>query len=84
VIVHGRVQGVFFRDTARRMATTRQVAGWIRNREDGAVEAVFEGEPDHVGSMLRFCEQGPRGAVVDRVDVHEEPTEGIEGFAITR
>jgi acylphosphatase len=84
VIVHGRVQGVFFRDTARRMAESRGVAGWIRNREDGAVDAVFEGAPDAVESMIRFCREGPRGAEVERVEVLEEPTEGAEGFSITR
>ena len=82
MVVHGRVQGVFFRDTARRMASSRQVAGWIRNRQDGAVEAVFEGAPDAVESMVRFSEQGPRGAAVERVEVFEEPSEDIEGFAI--
>jgi acylphosphatase len=81
-IVHGRVQGVFFRDTARRMAQSRGVAGWIRNREDGAVEAAFEGPPEAVESMIDFCREGPRGAAVERVEVFEEPTEGIESFSI--
>jgi acylphosphatase len=82
VIVHGRVQGVFFRDTARRMAQSRGVAGWVRNREDGAVEAVFEGAPDAVESMIRFCREGPRGAAVERVELLEEPAEGTAGFSI--
>jgi acylphosphatase len=81
-IVHGRVQGVFFRDTTRRMAESRGVAGWVTNRPDGAVEAVFEGEPDTVESMLSFCREGPRGAVVERVEVIEEEPEGLRGFAI--
>jgi acylphosphatase len=81
-VVHGRVQGVFFRDTARRHAESRGVAGWVSNRPDGTVEAVFEGEPDAVESMLRFCRQGPRGAAVERVDVTEEEPEGLSGFAI--
>jgi acylphosphatase len=76
------VQGVFFRDTARRMAEARGVAGWIANRADGTVEAVFEGDPEAVETMLRFCREGPRGAVVERVDVTEEPPEGSSGFAI--
>jgi acylphosphatase len=84
VIVRGRVQGVFFRDTVRRMAESRGVAGWVRNREDGAVEAAFEGPPDAVESLVRFCHEGPRGAVVDRVDASEEQPEGAEGFQITR
>jgi acylphosphatase len=82
VIVHGRVQGVFFRDTTRRMASTRGVAGWVRNNPGGTVEAVFEGAEDAVGSMVRFCEQGPRGASVERVEVLEEEPEGLDGFEI--
>jgi len=81
-VVHGRVQGVFFRDTARRHADSRGVSGWISNRPDGTVEAVFEGESDAVESMLRFCREGPRGATVERVDVTEEEPEGLSGFAI--
>jgi acylphosphatase len=84
VIVRGRVQGVFFRDTLRRMAESRRVAGWVRNREDGAVEAVFEGPPDAVESLVRFCHEGPRGAVVDGVEVFDEEPEGAAGFAVTR
>ena len=81
-VVHGNVQGVFFRDTARRQAESRGVAGWISNRPDGTVEAVFEGDEEAVESMLRFCRQGPRGAEVDRVEVREEEPEGLTGFAI--
>jgi acylphosphatase len=80
VIVHGHVQGVFFRDTTRRRATARDVAGWVRNNHDGTVEAVFEGEPDAVDAMVRFAHEGPRGAVVQRVDVIEEQPEGLSGF----
>jgi acylphosphatase len=83
VVVHGRVQGVFFRDTARRMAESRGVSGWARNRPDGTLEAVFEGGSESVESLVRFAREGPRGAVVDRVEVVEEPPEGIEGFSIT-
>jgi acylphosphatase len=64
------------------MAESRGVAGWIRNREDGAVEAAFEGAPDAVESMIRFCREGPRGAAVERVEVFEEPPEGVERFSI--
>jgi acylphosphatase len=79
-IVHGRVQGVFFRDTARRQAQSRGVAGWATNRPNGAVEVVFEGEPEAVESMLRFVREGPRGATVERVEVSEEVPEGLVGF----
>jgi acylphosphatase len=82
VVVHGYVQGVFFRDTTRREAERRGVAGWVSNRPDGAVEAVFEGEPDAVDDMVRFCERGPRGADVDRVETSDEPVEGLSGFAV--
>jgi acylphosphatase len=82
MIVRGRVQGVFFRDTVRRMAESRGVRGWVRNREDGALEAVFEGSPDGVESLVRFCHDGPRGAVVERVEPFEEEPEGLEGFSI--
>lgn len=81
-VVHGRVQGVFFRDTARRMAQSRGVAGSVVNRPDGAVEAVFEGEPDAVESMLRFCRDGPPRAEVERVEVVEEEPRGERGFRI--
>ena len=83
VIVHGRVQGVFFRDTARRMAASRGVAGWVRNNPDGTVEAVFEGPADAVEAMLRVCEEGPRGAEVERVETFDEAPEGLEGFSIS-
>jgi len=81
-VIHGRVQGVFFRDTARREAESRGVAGWVSNRADGAVEAVFEGDEDGVESMLRFCEQGPGRAEVERIEVSEEEPEGLQGFAV--
>jgi acylphosphatase len=79
-IIHGRVQGVFFRDATRRQAMERGVAGWVRNRPDGTVEAVFEGDPGAVEAMLAFCHEGPRGALVDRVEVSVEQAEGLAGF----
>jgi acylphosphatase len=62
VIVHGRVQGVGFRFAIVRVAESRGVAGWVRNRVDGSVEAVFEGAPEAVESVVRFWGEGPRGA----------------------
>ena len=82
VVVQGLVQGVFFRDTVRRRAQQLSVAGWVRNNWDGSVEAVFEGAPDAVESLVSLCHEGPRGARVDRVDVSEETLEGLRGFAI--
>ncbi len=81
-IVHGRVQGVFFRDTTRRLAESSGVGGWVGNRPDGTVEAVFEGEPEAVESLLAYCHEGPRGAGVEWVEVIEEEPEGLSGFAI--
>ena len=78
--IHGRVQGVGFRWAIARAANSRGVAGWAANRSDGTVEAVLEGEPDAVESVVRICREGPRGARVDRVDVCEEQAEGISGF----
>jgi acylphosphatase len=82
VIVHGRVQGVFFRESVRRAAQQRGVAGWVANRADGTVEAVFEGEPDAVERLVEFCREGPRGASVDSVDVSEETPDGESGFVV--
>ena len=83
VVVHGRVQGVFFRDTVRRHAVAAGVSGWVRNRADGAVEAVFEGDAQSVEALVTLCRKGPRGARVDRVDVTEEAPEGLSGFRIS-
>ena len=82
VVVHGWVQGVFFRDTVRRRALADGVAGWVRNTPDGTVEGVFEGAPDAVARLVAFCHEGPRGARVDRVDMLEEPPAGLTGFEI--
>jgi acylphosphatase len=82
VTVHGRVQGVFFRDSLRRHAQSRNVAGWACNRSDGAVEAVLEGAPDDVQQVIRVAESGPRQADVERVEVSEEEPEGLSGFEI--
>ena len=82
VVVKGDVQGVFFRDSTRDRAQSRGVAGWASNRPDGAVEVVFEGEPDEVESMLRFVKEGPRRAEVRDVEVTEEEPEGLQGFEV--
>jgi acylphosphatase len=82
VVVRGLVQGVFFRDSVRRLAWSLGVRGWVRNTGDGAVEAVFEGEPEAVARLVEFCERGPRGARVDDVEVSGEPVEELSGFSI--
>jgi acylphosphatase len=82
VVVHGRVQGVFFRDSVQEEAHAAGVAGWVRNREDGTVEVVLEGTDDAVARVVEFCRHGPRRADVDRVDVEDEAAEGISGFSV--
>ncbi|MEJ7691242.1 MAG: acylphosphatase [Nocardioidaceae bacterium] len=82
VVVHGDVQGVFFRDSCRQQAEQAAVAGWVRNRSDGAVEAVFEGEPEAVARLCRWCESGPAHARVERVEVTDEEPDGLAGFAV--
>jgi acylphosphatase len=84
VIVRGRVQGVWFRDATRRQAETERVAGWVRNREDGTVEAVFEGEPHAVARCVSWCRMGPPRAEVTGIDVHEEAPLGERGFRVMR
>jgi acylphosphatase len=82
VVIHGWVQGVFFRDSLRQLAERHGVSGWARNTWDGTVEAVFEGDPHVVERILAFAHHGPEGARVDRVDVTEEEPEGLQGFEI--
>jgi acylphosphatase len=82
VTVSGDVQGVFFRETARRKATEAGVAGWITNRSDGRVEAVFEGPAEAVDELVEFCRQGPTAATVEDVDVQTEDPEGLSGFDV--
>ena len=80
--MHGFVQGVGFRVAVERAARSRGVAGWVRNRPDGAVEAVFEGQREDVESLVDFCREGPRGAEVERVEVAAESVEGLSGFRL--
>jgi acylphosphatase len=82
VTVHGRVQGVFFRDSTRQRAEAAGVTGWVANRPDGTVEAVFEGNDEVVESLVRWMHDGPRGADVDRVEVGDEDPEGLSGFDV--
>jgi acylphosphatase len=82
VLVRGHVQGVFFRDTVRRKAREAGVSGWVRNRPDGAVEAVFEGDQASVEEMVAFCRQGPPLATVEAIETIAEPGEGIHGFSV--
>ena len=82
VVVQGQVQGVYFRDSVRRLARELGVSGWIRNRPDGAVEAALEGAPDAVERIIEWSHQGPLGARVDQVEVYEEQPSGETGFRV--
>jgi acylphosphatase len=82
VRIRGRVQGVFFRAEARARAESLGLAGWARNAPDGSVEAVFEGEPERVESMVDWCRRGPAGAQVDDVEVVPEEPAGEQGFHV--
>ena len=77
VVVQGRVQGVFFRSSTRKQARAANVDGWVRNRPDGSVEAVFEGAPEDVETLVAWCRQGPRSAQVDDLQVSREPAAGL-------
>ncbi len=80
VLVEGDVQGVFFRDECRKQAQSAGVAGSARNRSDGRVEVVLEGEDGAVGRMVDWCRQGSSRAEVTGIEVSEEEPEGISGF----
>lgn len=82
VLVSGEVQGVFFRDTCRRVAAQQGVAGWVRNLPDGRVEAVFEGLPESVDRLVDWARRGPGAARVSEVRVEAEAPEGLRGFTI--
>lgn len=82
LVIHGRVQGVFFRDSMRREAQKLGISGWVRNRSDGAVEAAVQGAPADVDLIVRWAHRGPDRAQVERVDV--EPHEGsYSNFEVT-
>ncbi len=82
VVIEGLVQGVWFRDTCQREARTLGITGWVRNRADGRVEAVFEGPIDDVLTMVNWCQVGPERARVDAIEVYEEHVVGERGFKI--
>ena len=83
LVVRGRVQGVGFRHATGVAAASFGVAGWVRNRQDGSVEALVQGEPDAVERMIAWCRRGPPSARVTSVDVADEPVDPVhEGFAL--
>jgi acylphosphatase len=82
VIVHGLVQGVWFRESCRRQAAALDVSGWVRNRADGTVEAHFEGREPDVARAVAWCREGPPAAEVTGIDVEPEDPEGVAGFQV--
>ena len=84
IVVTGRVQGVWFRESTRQAAERHGVAGWARNRPDGSVEIVVEGPEEAVEALVRFCSTGPRNARVEEIRVTPEEPEGLVGFVVRR
>lgn len=82
VVVRGRVQGVFFRDSTRREAGRLGVTGWVRNCPDGSVQAHFEGPAEAVAALVGWCRAGPRHATVDEVRASEAEPQGCARFEI--
>jgi acylphosphatase len=80
--VRGTVQGVFFRDSCRTEARRQRVAGWVRNRADGAVEAVFEGSDSAVEALVSWCRSGPPYASVKDIEVTKEEPKGLSAFRV--
>ncbi len=80
VVVHGLVQGVWYRDSCVRQAREAGVTGWVRNRSDGTVEAAFEGPLEAVARCVSWCRMGPPRADVTGIDVTEEEPEGLSHF----
>jgi acylphosphatase len=83
-LISGKVQGVGYRYFTQQMATQLGLTGWVRNLPDARVEAVFQGHPDSIEQMIRWCHQGPANAIVDRVSVQYEPIAPLRSFEIKR
>lgn len=84
VVVSGRVQGVFFRESCKQLAQATGVRGWVRNLDDGDVEALFEGDAPAVEAMVNWCHIGPAHARVDTVAVTNETPGRETSFRVTR
>ncbi|MFH1638602.1 MAG: acylphosphatase [Candidatus Woesearchaeota archaeon] len=83
VIISGNVQGVFFRAGIKKQANMLDINGFVKNKEDGTVEAIFEGDDDDIDEIIEFCKEGPRGAQIDDVEVEEEEyKEEFEDFEV--
>jgi acylphosphatase len=82
VLVSGSVQGVFYRDTCRRVASEEGVSGWASNLRDGRVEVVLEGDQAAVDRVVKWCGEGTRYSSVDSLELRDEEPEGLTGFTI--
>lgn len=80
--IQGRVQGVGYRAWTERKAAELGLNGWVRNRRDGSVEAVFQGAPASVATMIEACRRGPLGAAVANLSAHDEETDLLTGFEV--
>jgi len=85
LIIEGIVQGVFFRANTMEVATRHGVTGWVKNRPDGAVEVVLEGDEEAVKKVIQWCHKGPPGALVEKVKVYwGDYREEFNGFSVVR
>lgn len=82
--IAGQVQGVGYRYSTEKQAQLRQLRGWVKNLLDGRVEAVFEGDPEAVDGMVEWCQRGPGAAIVESIELTEEPPEQLRNFTIRR
>jgi len=82
LLIHGRVQGVYFRAWTAEQARSRGLSGWVRNRRDGSVEAVFQGTPENVAEMIDLCRDGPPDARVETVEIIQEGGAAPAGFEV--
>ncbi|HLC37578.1 MAG TPA: acylphosphatase [Candidatus Nanoarchaeia archaeon] len=82
IFIYGHIQGVFFRANIKELALRLKINGWVRNTLDGAVEAVFEGEDKDIEKMLSYCNKGPVGSKVEKVNVKEEEVKYEKGFEV--
>ena len=80
--IHGRVQGVFYRDTAKSVATKLGIKGWVRNEPDGTVYIEIEGQEGELKRFVQWCQQGPSTAAVNKVEVEQGEIEGFTGFEV--
>ncbi|MET0464846.1 MAG: acylphosphatase [Chitinophagaceae bacterium] len=84
ILITGKVQGVFYRKSARDQALSAGLCGHVRNLPDGSVEAIATGEPEQLGSFIAWCKQGPPRAIVEEVTVSEIKFQSFEDFKIVR